>query len=128
MHQWKVLYKTTSYVERINTVHCCSTMTSSQTSSWQIESKQKDLILAQSEGKMWTSVLQDTGGVQRFTQLHTGRKEIYQGATEYLPRAAPELKITGTEEKILGKFCYICPVLKLICRLFLIVRERFWIK
>lgn len=63
-------------------------MTSNQTSIWQTESKQKDSVLTQSEGKMQTSVLQDTGGIQRFTQLHTDRREIYQGVIEYQDSAS----------------------------------------
>lgn len=54
-------------------------MTSNQTSSWQTERKQKDSALTQSAGK----TQQDTGGMQRFIQLHTDRREIYQGAIEH---------------------------------------------
>lgn len=65
--QRKVIYKITSYMERINrewsvSVPCCSTMTSNQTSSWQTESKQRDSFSHKGKGGKTQTMLQGTGG------------------------------------------------------------------
>lgn len=137
MPQRQVIYQIMSYMERIYrewpvTAHCCNTMTSNQTSSWHTESNWKDSVLTQSESKTWTSCCKTLGrpkGLLIFTlrQEKSIREQLNTNIV-LLPWAAFELKITRTEERILDKFCYICPVLKLICRLFVIVRERFWTK
>lgn len=137
MPQRKAIYKIKSYMEMINrgwsvTVPCCSTMTSDLTSRWQTESKQKDSVLTWSEGicgPQQCKTLRGSKGLPSFslTEEKSVGKQLNTKIALQL-WAAPQPEITGTEERTLGKFCHIRPVLKLLCRLFLIVRERFWTK
>lgn len=131
MYQRKVIYKIMSYMETINaawsvTVHCCSTMTSNPTSSWQTKKGPDSHMKWRCD--MDLNVARHCKNPKVYPASHWQRRNVRERLYTkivLLPQAALELKIAGTGDKTLVKFCYICPVLKLICKLLFIVRERF---